>query len=340
MNDEQTSASSVMDRVDARAAALLERLSAESTETSSDVQDEGSENGSVDRAAETPATPLEVTKTATADEPAADDRLDRVATLEREARRRRQAVARQERELAAERERVADAGKKAADLEAIFSDPDRLLEALEQRVGYEKLTQWLHQQNDPAKRAELAAARSQKKELDPITARIDALEAENKRLHTEHLQAQVERALHSRITEVAVEAPYTARIMRKAPEALMQRVDTIVERMCGSEESGGEGLTFGVDFNLDHVIARVERALKAEHALYTDDEVTEPADQGRNDSSKSTGPAGKGGNGAKEQAKTLTNRDGSDRTTLETDGPRLSWDERIRRAEQRARRST
>lgn len=257
-----------------------------------------------------------------------ESRLAKLADVERKAR----AVDRREREIA---EREAKTKSRAAELEelaSIWDNPEKILEQIEKKVGPEKLVKWFEDQADPVKRA----TSQSKKELTPLEERLAALEARNAQLEAKEAQGQAEQAFSSRVSEVADQAPYASRLLKRAPGRLVKRADAVVDYYSGPKEKGGLGLRFGEDYTFDNVIAQIEQDLKGEAELLAAD----PEDQGEVDATRQPADLKTQAKPAIDPAKTISNRTASNRTTLDASTPKMSLDEKIRAAERKARRMT
>lgn len=325
------SASNVFERVDSRAQALFDKLSGETrTEQADDEVDapaSPAKTGSEPVAAPAAAAPAEE-----------ESKFDRILKLEQESLRKSQAAKQAHREAEAKMKAAEERAKKAEELEKLWNgaddNDDRILELLEQKVGPEKLIKWFEAQADPVKRAARVAESSSKKELDPVLQRLKALEEERDALKAKEARSSGEKAFEDHVTQLAEANPLTARMMKASRAEVIQRADAVIDFFNAPKEKGGLGLRFGEDYNLVDVIERVEGDLKRYR-----DALTEQAEAKAEGSEQTIpSPTKTPESTAAAKAKTVSNRDASDRSTLSNEAPKMSLAERTAAAERKLRR--
>lgn len=330
-----TPSGSVFERVDSRVAALESRFAGEQAKADAEAPESD--------APTEPASPGALRGKPPAKEPAAetpapaDDKLEKIARLERDAVRKHQETTRAAREFAAEKARVEAKAKELEELSKVWLDadknPERILELLEKHVGPDRLVKFFEDQSDPVKRSTRAAAEQAKEGLSPIEARLKAIEDENRALKMQGAQADAERTFKARVEEVAADAPLASRLMSRDPKKLIARAESLMFNASQPKEKGGLGLVYGTDYTLDNVIGQLEIDLKADADLYAD----LPAAKGETSQEEPTTQNAITPAAAK--ANTVSNRAASGRTTLDETKPRMSYDEKIKAAIRQARRT-
>lgn len=310
--------------LDSRANSMFSRLAAESR--AEQVESDEASDEVAELTTETPTTPPPRLARKDAAPPAdEDEKLSRLAALERENARQRQTASKAEREARDRLQKAEAREKELVEREKVFNDPETALDFIEKHIGPEKLIEWLQSQSDPVKRATNAAERSAKKDLSPLEERIKALEAENEGHRNAKAQQAAVANFTARVNEVATEAPLVARAFTKKPERMVARANAIALRMSQGDK----------DWNFDDVIIELEQDLQDERSIFSDDAAEQASASPRTDTNSTQATAAA-------KAKTLTNRHGSARTTLDegNTASKMSMTEKIRATERKARRLT
>lgn len=255
-------------------------------------------------------------------------RLDRVAKMERESVKISSQNAQKERELSTKDQALARREKDLAQLEGVFNDPEALLGFLADKVGAEKLSNWLVEQANPERKLE-AKAKGIEAQVEDRLRRMEESMAARERAIQEREQAQTrsqqratsESTFASRVGEMASEAPYLARLVARRPSEAMKMGHAVTNQLV--ELAKGKPVTF------DEIIHEVESQLSDYAEIYS------PQNSGLE---QNTRPEHRSPSAA---AKAPSNRTASERTSIaneDEDYSRLSIDERARRLERTLKR--
>lgn len=202
-----------------------------------------------------------------------DARLARVAEMERKSVKVSSQIAAKEKEVEA---KAADVEAKAADiarreeqlakLEGVFNDSEALLGYLADKVGAEKVANWLIEQAQPEKRIEvkqktLATQMEErlKKTEEDIAKRFADLEAREKKMVMQQARSNNETGFKNRVTQVAAEVPIYSRLMEKRPADAINMAHATAEAIA----SKGGSVTF------DDVIREIESQLSEYSEIYS-----------------------------------------------------------------------
>lgn len=281
-------------------------------------------------------TPSHAANPSTPAEEAADpdaerkERLERVREMEKQHFSRANKVTERERAAEAREKAIAERESRVQSLEGAFADPDGLLSLLEEKVGAEKLSHWILQQADPAKKAEHAAKRVKtdiEKQIDDLRKKAEEeraqLAAERRTLAERQEFEKAAGQLHSRVREVADDAPLVARLWDKRPQRAAAMADQIAREFQAQ----------GVAWNFDDVILTMRERLDDEASIYS------PTQDSGGEQQQSTRAATPSARATAKQ--TVSNRQAADRSSIvkPEDLADLPLDERARRLERRLRGS-
>jgi len=311
-------------RLDSRAEAMIERFRTERVAAAKAEPEEG-EAPKAAPATQAPA----------AAAPPDDQKLAKLLEAERDLQKRRAELQRKEKSLEGVDERI----KKAEALEKMWAkadeDPERILEILETKVGAEKLTEWFGRMTDPGYRAMLAAKRAadeHRADLSPFEKRLEEIERRQKAADAAEARGKVQNDMSGLIKANAGEVPFAHRMLERKPDKFWNTVDRKVQYLSAPKEEGGLGLAFGTDYNMSDVVLQIEQDLKDDFESLAEEKAA-AANTG-NGTQTPTSPAAA-------KATTLSNREASTRTTLQTERPgRRSHEDKIRELERQARRMT
>lgn len=250
-------------------------------------------------------------------------RLADIARLERERvngkQQKRQASTQRELEVAQRAQQLDQMHQQIAAREKIWDDPIGLLDMLEQKVGVDKLIEYVKTAKSPEK----LAARELKKDLDPIAKELAALKAENEKFKHAQTTAAAEGEFKGIIAEfAATDVPLTSNAMKANEREVMGMAHVIADGLRAS----------GQPFNLHDVALTLERRLAHMRDMLTGSTGTDPNDETTRTQEQQNGAAGK--------AKTLSNRVASGRTSIAANtGPRMSLEDRAAAAKRRLQNS-
>lgn len=310
--------------LESRMSSLLETLRNEPHE-------DADETDADEPAALTPATPAKKNPEAS-DDPAVqrNEALDRARDLESKNVKKQLELSAKDKEarriadqLTSER---ADLDKRMKAVEARereFDDPLAVLKMIEDKVGPEKLTQWIIAQSDPIKRAELAAkaaartaAGETSAETKKLAEEVQQLREERDRERAEKATLQARTGFAQRVQAVAAEAPLVARLFERKPEKALAMADEIAR-------------SFTAEFNFDDVILEMRKRLDDDADLYAPS-TGAASDQTSNDQQPTRAAAAKANN--------LSNRAAAARSSIvDDDDSGIPLEERTRRLERRLR---
>lgn len=288
-------------RLDQRVSAALEKIEAEPA-APAEVEEAAEETEAAASAAVETASPPAV------EDPKAG-RLAKLAKLERDQVEKRQQSSAREQALEAREARLAALEQQIAARDKVWDDPISLLDMLEQKVGPEKLVDYLSKAKDPAQVA-ARTAREARKEIDP---EIAELRAKVQRIEHQEIQAKVYTQFKGIIAEnAASEAQFTARALAKNEAAVLKRADRIADHLTATKQN----------YNLYTIAVLLEQELRESAELTAE----KPEATSKEAPKEALGP------------NTISNRDASTRTTVAANGgKRLSYEERIAKAERAAR---
>lgn len=290
-----TTSGQLLSQMDARVASILEETAAEEPP----VEEK-------ETLAETPAAKEVVAEEA---DPKAK-RIERLAELERKQQDKRRAKSAKEQELAAREQQLQVYEQHLKSKDSVWEDPVGVLDMLEQKVGPEKLVEWLNSAKDPAK----LAAREAKKDLGPIMQELENIKAHLQKSQFKEQEAAVHEQFAGIVAEFADgDAKLTAKALKKNKAAVIKRGNAISDSLAHRK----------IKHNLYDIVKLLEEEFQEAQDLLKEEEqeVTEEEE------TKSTTTTAKG------KAKSITNREASTRTGIvPTGGKLLPFHERVAQA--------
>lgn len=267
-------------------------------------------------------------KTSSPEDSARKASLANAARLERESVKRSTELAAKASELKAQESKFAEREKVLSDFEKAFNDPDALLSLLAEKVTPEKMSRFFIEQGQPDKVAERRAKAAQEpvnSELAKLHEKIAALQAETDSHRKQAARASSEKDFSARVQEMKTDVPHAARLLSKRPEAFFTMADSSAAQLITAAEAEGRPAP-----QWDDVILDINKQL-LEFTRDLQDEV----------SATSSTPE-KSTKSAAAKAPTVSNRAASERSAIlneEETWENLPYDERVKRAEKRARQT-
>ena len=321
---------------DARATSKAERIESDADEDAGDDIAPPADDGEEVAADATPKAKAKEAPVAAAPAAPSADEIARKASLANAARLERESVKRST-ELAAKAAEIklteakfAERESKLAAFEKAYNDPDALLALLADKVTPEKMSQFFIEAGQPDKVAERRAKAALAGATEPVNAEVAKLREEMKAIKAEAdaAKAQVARAASekdfaARTLEIKDTAPHAARLLAKRPKDFYQMADVSATQIMAKAQAEGRTPSW------DDVIHDVEKQL-SDFARDLQDEGA--GTHSTHDKLTKTPAAAK--------APTVSNRAASERSSIVSDDEKwesLPYEERVRRAEKRAR---
>ncbi len=260
--------------------------------------------------------------------------LANAARLERESVRRSTELAAKAAELKAQESKLAEGNAKIAAFEKAYNDPDLLLELLSEKVSPDRMARFFLEAGQPEKVAERRAKAAQEpvtSEITKLNAKIAAMEkaAADKEAQAAAVanRQESEKQFAARVLDMKADAPHAARLLNKRPKDFFALADTAATSLMAAAQAEGRTATW------DDVIKDVNKQL---HDFYSDlqEETASPAAPSTLEKT--------GKNTAAAKAPTVSNRAASERSAILDEDEKwdgLPFDERVKRAEKRARQT-
>lgn len=294
-----------------------------------DEDSESSETPVEDKKVEKPA-PVAA---APAAEPSAEEKarkasLANAARLERESVRRSTELANKAAELKAQEARFAERETTLANFEKAYNDPDALLTLLAEKVSPDKMAQFFIEQGQPDKVAERRAKAAQEpvnSEIAKLNAKLAEVEAKAAAAEAKMARAASEKDFAARVLDIKADAPHAARLLNKRPKEFYAMADMAATSLMATAQAEGRIATW------DDVIHDVNKQLSDFARDLQDEVATVPSTPEK--TVKTTAAA---------KAPTVSNRAASERSEILSEDEKwdsLPFDERVRRAEKRARQT-